>query len=79
MFSTAAARRSVFRLAGAPDIIYLQNHLDYLSGQRNLLFLSNEGLDYMLFLHVCKDLSQICISLRLNQLHVIKKLFIMLF
>lgn len=45
-------RASVLGLPGASDVVYLQDHLDYLSSEQNLLLLANQGLDHMLLLHV---------------------------
>lgn len=45
-------RASVLCLPGASDVVYLQDHLDYLSSEQDLLLLANQGLDHMLLLHV---------------------------
>lgn len=45
-------RASVLGLPGASDVVYLQDHLDYLSSEQDLLLLANQGLDHMLLLHV---------------------------
>lgn len=47
-------RASVLGLPGASDVVYLQDHLDYLSSEQDLLLLANQGLDHMLLLHVCR-------------------------